>query len=261
MHHRRSETAHRWHRRRRSSHGKYFPGACHPPHRRGSHQGNCFGSAGYLAARRRRSDHRCWASGCRQSAAHRAGSRRRSHSDHCSDRFDHSGRSGNQHCRHSGRRPDYRRWTDCLPAIPVIPAIRPSCCRRTAAACSSRFAHRTNRYGPEKTIASHPGSAWRNPRDRRRPMSRTASRTRSRRMSHPMASTRRSRRKMTIAAAGWGSRPSGMRTLHRLPLLARRPRAEICASAEFASFLLVPPPHTATAAAVAECATGQLNAG
>src|SRR5678815_4614760 len=35
-----------------------------------------------------------------------------------------------------------------------------------------------------------------------------------------------------------------MRTLHRLPLLARRPRAEICASAEFASFLLVPPPHT-----------------
>jgi hypothetical protein len=53
---------------------------------------------------------------------------------------------------------------------------------------------------------------------------------------------RKALRKRTIAADS-GSRPSGMRRPRRLPSPVRRPPAETSASAEYASFLLVPPPH------------------
>jgi hypothetical protein len=275
MRHPGSETARRSHRHRRSSHGKCFPGACRRTHRHRWNQGNCFGSVGCPPPRRRRSGHRCSASGCRHSAVHPAGSRRRSHSDRRSDRRSaHSGRLGHRGCHLDCHRTDYHHRPDRHPANRRSSVTRQSCCRRTAAACSSRFARRTN-CGPEKMIASHPGSALKSRRCRRRP--RTAcwncygrksqshpTDWKGRRwesQSRPTASRMTARPKKTIAAAAEGSRPSGMRTLHRLPSPGRRPRAEICASAEFASFLLIPPPHTATAAAVAECATGQLNAG
>jgi hypothetical protein len=219
--------------------------------------------------RRRHSGRPCSASERRRSAGRPEVSRLRRRSG----RFDrrHSGhrRRARRSDRPPGRRIDRRparrhrcchrrpgrRLASHRPANHHLASRRSSRPRRSA--CSNRSDRPANRRCcPTKTASRRrPGSASK--RRRRRCCHRLKAcsvscvhRLSCRRtsrcypMSHRSVATMRAMKawmRRTIAAAG--SRPSEIRRPLRLRSPVRRSRAETCASAECASFLLVPPPH------------------
>ena len=269
--HRRPLRSRRTHRHRRWSRGKCSRWSHRPPSRR-RHQAKSSAnrSAGHHRLRRRhRSGRPCWASGYRRSASRQEDSRSRRRPDR-SDR--HSGRrhSGRRHFvrRHRGRRSDHRTGRRHL-ARRRHPERHLANHRRLArphpgsrrsfrlrhSACSSRSGHLANRCYPMKTrkIASRRRGSASKHRHRRcyRPKACSASYARHLSCRRKNRCCPKSRRSMaTTVKTAWtrtiavaGSRPSGIRRLHRSQSPARRRRAETCASAEYASFLLVPPPH------------------
>jgi hypothetical protein len=248
------------HRHRRWSHGKYFRSVTRrPPRRHRRVKSSASRSAGHHRSRRHRWGRPCWASGCLQSADRQEGSRLRRRSGH-------SDRSG----RHSGhRRSDRRHWHRRFDhrtgrrlarhhyrrhrLASHHPASRRSFHHRRSACSSRRLASRRCYPTKRKIGSRRPGSASKRRRRRccHRPKACSTSCLhhlsclRKSRCSRPKnrrrSTAKMARAWMTIAAVG--SRPSGIRRLRRLQSPVRQPRAETCASAEYASFLLVPPPH------------------
>ncbi len=261
--HRRPLRSRRTHRHRRWSRGKCSRRSHRPPSRRHRAKSSANRSAGHRRRLRRR--HRwgrpCWASGYRQSAGRQEGSRPRRRSGR-SDR-----RSGRHH---SGRRSDHRprrRIARRLvrrrhPARHLAnhrrlasprPGSRLSFRPRHSACSNRRLAnHRCCRTKTRKIASRRRGSASKH-RHRRcyRPKACSVScarhlsyhrKNRCSPKNHRSTATRvKTAWRRTIAVAG--SRPSEIRRLHRSQSPVRRLRAETCASAEYASFLLVPSPH------------------